>query len=124
MGYLHAQFLSPHVNRRDDAYGGSAAVVDGSWRRPFEPSGPRSATDRPSAFASFPTTTTRGLELDDSVEQCVAIAGAGLCDFINVAVGNTSTLAGVPSIVPSMYTRPERACRRPGRCERRSAKPV
>jgi len=110
MGYLHAQFLSPHVNRRTDGYGGSPEgrrrFLEETLRAIREAVGDRSAI----GFRIVPEDDDPdGLDLDDSVAQIVAIAAAGLCDFVNVTVGSTSTLAGVPSIVPSMYT-PVGAC--------------
>jgi len=118
MGYLHAQFLSPHVNQRTDGYGGTPA----GRRRFLEETlvAVRDAIgDRPAlGFRIVPQDDDPdGLDLEDSVEQCVAIAEAGLCDFIDVAVGNVSTLAGVPSVVPSMYT-PTGACLPPARAVR------
>ena len=118
MGYLHAQFLSPHVNQRTDDYGGSPE----GRRRFLEETliAIRNAIgDRPAlGFRIVPQDDDPdGLDLEESVAQCVAIADAGVCDFINIAVGNVSTLAGVPSIVPSMYT-PAGACLPPARAVR------
>ena len=118
MGYLHAQFLSPGANQRTDEYGGSAA-----GRRLFLEN---TLTAMRSAIGEGPALGFRivpqdddpdGLELDDSVAQCAAIAEAGLCDFIHVTVGNTGALAGVTSIVPSMYV-PTGACLPPARAVR------
>ena len=118
MGYLHAQFLSPVVNQRTDDYGGSP---DG--RRRFLEETLRAMR---AAIGGEPALGFRivphdddpdGLELDDSVAQCAAIAEAGLCDFIHVTVGNTGALAGVTSIVPSMYV-PTGACLPPARAVR------
>ena len=118
MGYLHAQFLSPAVNLRDDAYGG-----DAQGRRRFlhdclVEMRRRAGDDVALGFRIVPDDDDPdGLHLDDSVAQCAALADEGVCDFINVTVGNVSSLAGVSNIVPPLYA-PANVCLPPARAIR------
>ncbi len=111
-GYLPAQFLSPRVNLRTDAYGGSlenrlrflreviasvrAAVDDGVVV------GLRISIDEQSA---------EGLQRDETLEALAALDGDGGPDYVSVVAGTSATLAGSDHIVPPMtmanaYTAP------------------
>ncbi len=111
-GYLPAQFLSPRVNLRTDAYGGSlenrlrflreviaavrAAVDDGLVV------GLRISIDERSA---------EGLQRDETLEALATLDADGGPDYVSVVAGTSATLAGSDHIVPPMtmanaYTAP------------------
>lgn len=89
-GYLLSQFLSPATNRRRDLYGGS---LDNRLRFPLEVLAAVRSRVGP-AVAIVVKTNLRdgfrgGLELDEAVEVCAAIEGAG-ADAIELTGGFTS----------------------------------
>ncbi len=101
-GYLPAQFLSPHVNRREDDYGGSAEnrmrfvreVVDAV----------RDASG--SGFViglriSGDEHTHDGMEDAESLEVIRALAPS--LDYVSVIAGTSATMSGAIHIVPPMF---------------------
>ncbi len=111
-GYLPSQFLNPQVNLREDQYGGSfenrlrfvrevAADIRSKTSDGFV-IGLRISGDELSAD---------GLNADAVLEICQALSEDGILDYLSVAAGSSSTLAGSIHIVPPMsedtgYTAP------------------
>lgn len=105
-GYLPSQFLNPHVNRRDDRYGGTPEnrlrflyeVAEAVRQR----SGPGAAVGiRISVAERDPA----GLPEDIAIHACAALASAGLIDYVSVTTGTSASLAGSDHIVPEMTWR-------------------
>ena len=103
-GYLPAQFLNPHVNRREDEYGGSLENRTRFIRD-------IAADIRRKAGADFTIglrlsgdeRSHEGLGQDDMVEACTLIAGDGRLDYLSVVAGSSATLAGSVHIAPPMF---------------------
>ena len=103
MGYLYAQFLSEKTNVRTDEYGGTPqnrrralAEVLSAIRDAVGPAvavGFRIVLDEREPDGQTP---------DESIGHCVALATAGLTDFIHVALGGTHAMAGASLMVPPM----------------------
>lgn len=101
-GYLPAQFLSPQVNRREDAYGGSFENRMRFVREVIAAT--RVATG--SGFAiglriSGDEHTEGGMEEADSLEVIRALAP--MLDYVSVIAGTSATMSGAIHIVPSMF---------------------
>ena len=102
-GYLPSQFLNPHVNRRSDAYGGSA-----EHRRRFlvevvEAVRAAVGTDRAVGVRiSLDERDPSGLSVELAAEAVVALEGRGLLDYVSVTTGTSATLSGSDHIVPEM----------------------
>ncbi len=114
-GYLPSQFLNPNVNRRDDAYGGSAEnrlrflreVVVAIRKETGDELvvGVRISADELSSD---------GLSSDEALAACAALDGGGLIDYLSVTLGTSATFSGSDHIVPPMtekvgYTAPHAA---------------
>ncbi len=105
-GYLPAQFLNPHVNRRTDGYGGS---VDNRLR--FLREVAREVRRRVGRGAcvgiriSVSEREPAGLAEDVAIDACAKLASAGLIDYVSVTTGTSATLAGSDHIVPEMAWR-------------------
>ncbi len=103
-GYLPSQFLNPHVNRRDDAYGGSpenrlrflrrvlAAVRD-------QVGGEMAVGLRISVREHDPA----GLAETIALDACARLSEAGLVDYVSITSGTSAGLAGSDHIVPEMH---------------------
>ncbi len=101
-GYLPAQFLSPHVNRREDAYGGSLDNRMRFVREVIE--AVRTATGDGFAIGlriSGDEHTHDGMQDADSLEVIRALAPT--LDYVNVIAGTSATLGGAIHIVPPMF---------------------
>lgn len=112
-GYLPAQFLSAHVNRRTDAYGGSAenrllflreclSAMRAAVPDDFIIGMRISANERDDA----------GLQTEDMLAACTALEP--MLDYVNVTVGTSATHGGAVHIVapmsyPAGYVAPEAA---------------
>lgn len=105
-GYLPAQFLNPHVNRRDDAYGGSLENRTRFIRD-------IAADIRRKAGEGFviglrlsgDELSHEGVEQSEMLSACAMIAGKNALDYFSVVAGSSATLAGSVHIVPPMYER-------------------
>jgi 2,4-dienoyl-CoA reductase (NADPH2) len=103
---LLRQFMSPHTNRRDDAYGGS---LEGRLRLALEClRSVRAAVGTDLAVGMRLCTDELidgGLVLDDVVEIAARLDGEGLLDYINTSIGTTARLYMVegPMSVPAGY---------------------
>lgn len=111
-GYLPSQFLNPHLNHRDDQYGGTpgnrlrflrevAEVVRGQ-SRPDTAVGIRISVDE---------RDPAGLPEDIAIQACATLASEGLVDYVSVTAGTSASLGGSDHIVPEMgwrtgYTAP------------------
>lgn len=111
-GYLLSQFLNPRTNQRSDAYGGSAenrlrfvteilatvrARIGDRMILGMRLSGDEKEHD--------------GIPAPEMIEIAKALAATGHLDYLNVAAGSSSGLAGSTHIVPPMayeagYTAP------------------
>ncbi|UNB52968.1 FAD-dependent oxidoreductase [Mycolicibacterium sp. YH-1] len=102
-GYLPAQFLNPHINRRDDEYGGSLqnrvrmlretiAAVRAAVGPDFVV-GVRISADE----HSFDRTSE-----DDVLETCRILDADGLIDYLSVTAGTSASLGGSTHIVAPM----------------------
>ena len=117
-GYLPAQFLSPRVNLREDAYGGTP---DNRLRFLREViTAVRAALDERAVVGlriSIDERSPDGLTRDESLAALAALDAAGGPDYVSVVAGTSATLAGSDHIVPPMtmangYTAPLAAAAR------------
>ncbi|KMW56675.1 2,4-dienoyl-CoA reductase [NADPH] [Candidatus Rhodobacter oscarellae] len=103
-GYLPAQFLNPHVNRRTDAYGGS---LENRTRFIREIAADiRAKTDPDFVIGlrlSGDEKSHDGLEQGEALEACARIAEGGDVSYLSVVAGSSGTLAGSIHIAPPMY---------------------
>ena len=104
--HLIAQFLSPRVNRRTDAYGGNAEnrlrfvveIVEEVRGR---------IADRPLGLrVSGHEDGTEGMQLEDTVGVCRAVDRAGMIDYFSVNGGSCSSYDGGIQVVPPMVYEP------------------
>ena len=111
-GYLPAQFLSPRVNVRTDAYGGTP---EGRLRFLRETIDAIRARVGPETVVglriSIDEKAPDGLTPDESLAALAALDADGGLDYVNVVAGSSATLAGSDHIVPPMtmpndYTAP------------------
>ena len=111
-GYLPAQFLSAHSNRRTDGYGGS---FDNRLR--FLEEVLVAVRNRVGggmavgARISGEDLDGIGVEADESSAACEALSAAGLVDYVSVVAGSSASRPGSYHIVPPMteeagYTAP------------------
>ena len=111
-GYLPAQFLSPRVNLRTDAYGGSLENRLRFLREVI--AAVRAALDDGVVVGlriSIDEHSAEGLQRDETLEALAALDAEGGPDYVSVVAGTSATLAGSDHIVPPMtmanaYTAP------------------
>ena len=104
-GYLVAQFLSPRINRRTDAYGGSfenrmrflLEIVESVRAR----IGPDMAVGMRISGDEF---VEEGLTAEEVVAVCRAAGAAGGLDYFNVTSGSSRQIGAATFIVPPMGT--------------------
>lgn len=111
-GYLPAQFLSPRVNLRDDAYGGSA---ENRLRFLREVLAFVRAAVGPDVVVGLRISgdefTDDGLRPDEVHDACIALDGDGTLDYLSVTAGTSASYRGSVHIAPPMsrphaYTAP------------------
>jgi 2,4-dienoyl-CoA reductase-like NADH-dependent reductase (Old Yellow Enzyme family)/thioredoxin reductase len=124
-GYLPAQFLNPHTNRRQDDYGGDAQrrlrflrEVLGAAR---EGAGPGLAVG---LRISVDDESYDGLDPEAALDAIAALEGEGLVDYVSVVSGSSSSYAGSHHIVPSMAHSPAYVAPRAARVKERVSVPV
>ncbi|MFX0541641.1 FAD-dependent oxidoreductase [Roseovarius sp. S4756] len=101
-GYLPAQFLSPQVNRREDAYGGSLENRMRFVREAIE--AVRRATGEAFVIGlriSGDEHVEGGMRDADSLQVIRALAPS--LDYVNVIAGTSASLGGAIHIVPPMF---------------------
>lgn len=102
-GYLPSQFLNPHVNRRQDGYGGSD-----ERRRRFLVEVLEAVRDAIGAEhalgvrISLDERDPAGLPAEDASAAVLTLDRRGLCDYVSVTTGTSATLAGSDHIAPEM----------------------
>ncbi len=106
-GYLIAQFLSPHANRRRDAYGGDLA---GRMRFALEVvEAVRRAAGREYTVGirlSADELVPGGLGLDETRAIVRRLEATGQLDFFDVSGGTDADLMSLAEHIPSMYFPP------------------
>jgi 2,4-dienoyl-CoA reductase-like NADH-dependent reductase (Old Yellow Enzyme family)/thioredoxin reductase len=106
-GYLPAQFLNPHVNLRDDSYGGSEenrlrflreviASVRDQVGRDFVVGLRISASEE----------SDEGLTTDDWTQALRVLEADGSIDYVSVVAGTSATISGSDHIAPPMSFAP------------------
>ena len=124
-GHLVDQFLSPAVNRRDDAYGGS---LDNRLRFPLEVLGAVRDAVGEDFVVGLRITGDEHVPGGRGPEECEEIAGrlgaSGLLDYLNVVGGTLATDAAVAHGIPSMGNRYGKFLDLAGRLRRASGLPV
>lgn len=102
-GHLVDQFLSPAVNRRTDAYGGS---IENRCRFALEVFGAIREAVGPDFVVGIRLTgderVAGGRDADECAEMARLLAQSGLIDFFNVVAGTLGTDAEVAYTIPSM----------------------
>lgn len=102
-GHLVDQFLSPAVNKRTDAYGGS---LENRCRFALEVFGAIRQAVGPAFIVGIRLTGDDHVPGGRDPEECVAIArflaDSGLIDFFNVVGGTLATDASVAYTIPAM----------------------
>ncbi|MGH6718293.1 MAG: FAD-dependent oxidoreductase [Alphaproteobacteria bacterium] len=124
-GLLPAQFLNPQVNRRTDAYGGSAANRLRFLREILE-------TVRANVGAgvivgvriSGDEMDEDGLTPDLVLDACRALDGDGVIDYVNVIAGTMAGLKGSVHVVPPMFVEAGYVAPFAARMKRAIGKPV
>ncbi|UWQ90537.1 FAD-dependent oxidoreductase [Rhodobacteraceae bacterium M382] len=111
-GYLPAQFLNPHVNKRTDDYGGS---LDNRTRFIRDIAADIRAKTGDGFVIGLRLSgnemSHEGLEHPEMLDACDRIAADQMLDYFSVVAGSSATLAGSIHIAPPMseavgYTAP------------------
>ena len=104
-GYLPTQFLSPHANTRTDAYGGSFENRLRFLRELLEAMrdgiGPGGAVG---CRLTQEELSPDGNDDDDVIEAARVLSAEGLCDYVSVTIGSSSSYRGSVFIVPPSPT--------------------
>lgn len=104
-GYLLAQFLNPHINRRTDEYGGSFENRLRFIREIAETIRGRIGTGRVLGMRiSGDEMSEDGLDLETVAAICAALDGQGLFDYFNITSGASRQIDAAIYIVPPMAT--------------------
>ena len=124
-GHLLDQFLSPALNRRDDAYGGS---IENRCRFALEVFQAIRDAVGPDFVVGIRMTGDEHVKDGREPEECVRIAeilaGSGLVDFFNVVGGTLGTDASVAYTIPSMGNRYGKFLELAGRIRKATGLPV
>jgi 2,4-dienoyl-CoA reductase-like NADH-dependent reductase (Old Yellow Enzyme family) len=102
-GYLPAQFLNPHTNRREDEYGGSLANRARMLRETV--AAVRAAVGPDFVVGvriSADEHTFDGTPQDDVLETCRILDADGLIDYLSVTEGTSASPGGSTHIVAPM----------------------
>ena len=124
-GHLVDQFLSPALNRRTDAYGGS---IENRCRFALEVFGAIREAVGPDYIVGIRLTGDEHLRDGRDPDECEAIARllarSGLIDFFNVVAGALGTDAQVAYTIPNMGNRYGPFLELAGRIRRATGLPV
>lgn len=102
-GYLPAQFLNPHINRRDDDYGGSLHNRMRMLRETVEAVRAAVGTDFVVGVRiSADERTFDATAEDDVLEVCRILDADGLIDYLSVTEGTSASVSGSTHIVAPM----------------------
>lgn len=103
-GYLPAQYLNPHVNRRTDEYGGSPEnrlrFLRACLRAARRHAGPGFAVG---LRISGDELAHDGLTPELVLSTVRELDGEGLLDYVSVCAGSSATLSGAQHIAPPMF---------------------
>ncbi|WOX26385.1 FAD-dependent oxidoreductase [Streptomyces solicathayae] len=103
-GYLPAQFLSPHVNRRTDGWGGESEgrlrFLREALRGAREQAGPGFAVG---LRVSGDEHSHDGLDTALVLDTVERLDAEGLLDYVSVCAGSSSSLSGAEHIAPPMF---------------------
>ncbi|MGN6379472.1 MAG: FAD-dependent oxidoreductase [Gaiellales bacterium] len=100
-GYLPTQFLSPHANRRSDAYGGSFENRLRFLRELLEAMREGAGEGRAvGCRLTQEVGSEEGVEDDEVVAAAAALAADGLVDYLSVTMGASPSYRGSTFIVP------------------------
>lgn len=103
-GYLPAQFLNPHVNRREDEYGGS---MENRLRFLREIAETIRARTSPDFVVGLRITgeehDSQTIDAGEVLTFCQMLDQDGLIDYFSVVAGTSASLKGAVHIVPPMY---------------------
>ncbi|MEU8528122.1 FAD-dependent oxidoreductase [Streptomyces sp. NPDC048629] len=103
-GYLPAQFLSPHVNRRTDGWGddpeGRLRFLREALRGAREQAGPGFAVG---LRVSGDEHSHDGLDTALVLDTVERLDAEGLLDYVSVCAGSSSSLSGAEHIAPPMF---------------------
>ena len=111
-GHLVSQFLNPRINRRGDAYGGSAPARFRFLREILEAVRARIRDDMPLGVRICADEMDDvGLRPPETLSICRSIAGSALADYLSVNLGSTSSFRGgvhvtAPMAFPPGYVAP------------------
>ncbi|MDJ0779746.1 MAG: FAD-dependent oxidoreductase [Gammaproteobacteria bacterium] len=105
MGYLIAQFLNPHTNRREDDYGGSLDNRMRLLREIVEGCRQRIGTQRTLGLRiTLDEKTEAGLPAEDMIEVCRRLQS--LVDYFSVISGSSAAPDGWIHVFPPMSVPP------------------
>lgn len=103
-GYLPAQFLNPHVNLRDDIYGGN---IENRLRFLREVAAEIRTKTSPDFVIGLRITgeehDSQTLEASEVLTFCKMLDSDGVIDYFSVVAGTSASLKGAVHIAPPMY---------------------
>jgi 2,4-dienoyl-CoA reductase-like NADH-dependent reductase (Old Yellow Enzyme family)/thioredoxin reductase len=103
-GYLPAQFLNPHVNLRDDEYGGNPENRLRFLERVLQAVRMRVGTEFVVGVRiSVDEHEPEGLEESIALDAVVQLCDQGLVDYLSITTGTSAALLGSDHIVPEMH---------------------
>lgn len=106
-GHLVSQFLNPRINRRGDAYGGSAPARFRFLHEILEAVRGRIRDDMPLGVRICADEMDEdGLRPPETLSICRAIARTGLADYLSVSLGSTSSFRGGMHVTAPMAFAP------------------
>ena len=103
MGYLIAQFLNPHTNRREDEFGGSLENRMRFLREILTRSRHRIGSDKTLGIRmTLDEKVEQGLPAEDMLKICRVLDAGNLVDYFSVISGSSATPGGWVHVFPPM----------------------